>query len=511
VTPSRPLRLLHFDLKTVFSYGDQLLFEAVRATFNGFGGGDVFDLTESVPMRDPVRPRLIDRINSDFDGVVLGGGGIFPRATQAAAASGWQWNISLDMLRRLEKPIIIFGAGNAPLSSPARAKSLFARHLRETADRTVFFGLRSSGAADSIRSWLDDDHGERVTVQPCPTTLTRVLFPDLVPESISHDRRLALQFGLEDAHIASGLTPESMNPQVVRIVRELQNEGWEVECIAHKRADMNFHRAHGSELGLTAHELFRRTDLLFEGISTYARFPIVLGARGHSQMIPFGIGNIPISVSTNDKIRYFAHDMGHPEWLIDPKSPSFVEQALTAVRDVDERRVDLHRELRSLQQGFVDLTESNLATIHHRLTGVSIDAHLGACDRRQRALALSGYNESYERRQLAERLGAEREQVRSLRSELDELRKQGRPPDPRWLLARARTLAATGDLQSARNMTRTIDAVDPEFFRLHARPGWDDGIWRKLPPLAITAGWRSRRVLRRALHRVGAADADRVA
>ena len=53
--PRRPQRLLHLDLKTVYSYGDQLLFELVRQTFNSFGGGGFFDVTSRIPTGS--RPR----------------------------------------------------------------------------------------------------------------------------------------------------------------------------------------------------------------------------------------------------------------------------------------------------------------------------------------------------------------------------------------------------------------------------------------------------------------------
>jgi hypothetical protein len=64
--------LLHFDLKTVYSYGDQLLFELVRQTFNSFGGGAYFDVTESRRYRERATTTWVDQVNENFDGVVIG-------------------------------------------------------------------------------------------------------------------------------------------------------------------------------------------------------------------------------------------------------------------------------------------------------------------------------------------------------------------------------------------------------------------------------------------------------
>jgi hypothetical protein len=66
------LRLFHFDIKTYGNYGDTLLFEAVRELFEGFAGGDAFEVVQSRQLRDPVTPRLVDFINENVDAVVIG-------------------------------------------------------------------------------------------------------------------------------------------------------------------------------------------------------------------------------------------------------------------------------------------------------------------------------------------------------------------------------------------------------------------------------------------------------
>ncbi|HEV2930528.1 MAG TPA: hypothetical protein VGW74_17730, partial [Propionibacteriaceae bacterium] len=106
------LRLFHFDIKTYGNYGDTLLFEAVKETFNGFRGGECFEIYDSRPLRDPVGPSLVDYLTTDFDAVVVGGGGLFLRGSHAKPRSGWQWNISLDQLRRLKPPLVIYSVGN---------------------------------------------------------------------------------------------------------------------------------------------------------------------------------------------------------------------------------------------------------------------------------------------------------------------------------------------------------------------------------------------------------------
>lgn len=400
-------RLLHLDLKTVYSYGDQLLFELVRQAFNSWGGGAYLELTTASPFREAVTSSFVDDINENFDGVVIGGGGIFPRRTNATPASGWQWNITVDLLKRLRKPIIVFGAGNPAQFDPERHNRVFRKHINQTMSQSVFFGLRSTGAVDDMRAWLDDPgSAPQLTLQPCPTTISRVLLPGAAGHGPVADKRIGIQVGLEVAHVDSGLEPGAIFPRLRELISTLQEDGWDVEFLGHKRADMAFFQEYGAELGLTGHRLYGSTKVLFNGVRTYARLPIVLGARGHSQMIPFGLNNIPLSLSTNDKIRYFAHEIGHPEFLIDPWQSDFASAALTQVRAVEANRAALHAELAATQRRFVDTTTSNLSTIYERLTGEKVTASFVPYSDRELSLAQAGYDNDYERRRLLEAMVA---------------------------------------------------------------------------------------------------------
>ena len=144
--------MLHLDLKTVNSYGDQLLFELVRQTFNSFGGGGYFDVTESHPFRERATEAWVDQVNENFDGVVIGGGGIFP-PVQRRARLGLQWNITTEILARLKKPVIVFGAGNPPDFDADTYKPVFRTHVNQTMKQSIFFGLRSTGAVDAMREY----------------------------------------------------------------------------------------------------------------------------------------------------------------------------------------------------------------------------------------------------------------------------------------------------------------------------------------------------------------------
>src|SRR5688572_2032953 len=107
-----PIKVFHFDIKTLGNYGDTILFEAVRQIFQGYGNRDVFRFSGSRNLRDVVNPKLVRAVNDNYDAVVIGGGGLFLADTNPNERSGWQWNISIEQLQRIQKPLIVFAVGN---------------------------------------------------------------------------------------------------------------------------------------------------------------------------------------------------------------------------------------------------------------------------------------------------------------------------------------------------------------------------------------------------------------
>ncbi|WP_151525841.1 polysaccharide pyruvyl transferase family protein [Serinicoccus kebangsaanensis] len=403
------LRLFHFDIKTYGNYGDTLLFEAVRETFEGFGGGAYFEVAGSRPLRDPVGPKVMDRINSEFDAVVVGGGGLFLRDTNPNSRSGWQWNISLPMLRRLKIPLVVFAVGNNRFIGQEDFGPPFHEHLNLTLDKSVFVGLRNHGSVESIRDYVTHDP-ERVEYQPCPTTLASYLYPDLFRPSIENRRVIGAESIIGKRQKAVGFDADAIYRDQVAALSRLSAEGWSVWSYPHARADMTFHERLG-EAGLVdrEHILWGSSDVLFQGVQAFADLPVILGTRGHAQMVPFGMGSVPLSLHVHHKTRYFATDIGHPEWAIDPRADDFQQVLYRTVREVHENGPELREELAGVRGRFFDLTLDNLATIYERITGVRPPASFEPLTPRARRQADQLYHETFERTRLEEKLQAVRD------------------------------------------------------------------------------------------------------
>ena len=478
----------------MYSYGDQLLFELVRQTFNSFGGGAYFDVTKSHPFREPATAAWVDQVNENFDAVVIGGGGIFPRRLNAAAVSGWQWNITTELLARLKKPVIVFGAGNPPNFDPDNYNPVFRTHINQTMKQSIFCGLRSTGAVDAMREYLDDPADAPLVFQPCPTTINKYLLPSLVGVDQPGERRLGLQLGLETPHIDSGLTPEAIFPRYVELVKELRAAGWQIDFFAHKRTDFAFFTEHGKGLGLNPVQLYGTPDVLFAGVHAYAQPTIVLGARGHSQMVPFGAGRIPLSLSTNQKIRYFAHEAGHPEWLIDPWANDMADRSLATIRQADENRAQLEADIAITQQRFLAATRDNLAVIYERLTGERVEADLVPYTDRELRLSLAGYADDLERRELRDRL---RKHTTKRRTPNPGTRTTAPVVTASALLKQSLDAARKGDYGTARRLRTAATALDADLVAARPTPFWDSGLAHFVGGPVVATARRARKILGR--------------
>jgi polysaccharide pyruvyl transferase WcaK-like protein len=97
----------------------------------------------------------------------------------------------------------------------------------------------------------------------------------------------------------------------------------------------------------------------------YNEMEIVLGMRGHAQMIPFGLNCKIVTLSTHNKMRYFLEDIEAPELLVDLREEvnSIEDRILTAVNLLQEKDSYYQEHFRAKQEEFAQITERNLDQI----------------------------------------------------------------------------------------------------------------------------------------------------
>ncbi|MEU8705136.1 tetratricopeptide repeat-containing glycosyltransferase family protein [Streptomyces sp. NPDC048565] len=349
--------------------GDKVLPEAVRQCF-GSDTGPARWHERSVHLL--VDEPALEELNARR-GIVVGGGGLFLPDTAPNSNSGWQWNVSDDVLARITAPLAVFAVGYNVFDGQRYRRERFAASLRALVGKSAFFGLRNQGSVDRVRELLPEELRDRVRYQPCPTTVARHLDPtldgdgdgdgdgygagdrdrdDTVLINCAYDRA-GLRFGHDYGHFLA---------ETAAAVRDIGKRA-EVRYAAHMPADEKFvhdlRREHGIALPVEPLYLFTN-DRIRE---LYRRTRLVIGMRGHAGMIPFGCGTPIISLVSHPKLAYFLSDIDRPDWGVSVHDRALgarlAERAAAVLDDHRAAVADVH----GRQERLWSVTRANLAEL----------------------------------------------------------------------------------------------------------------------------------------------------
>jgi lipopolysaccharide biosynthesis glycosyltransferase len=358
-------RLAHvaFYMDEQGNAGDKVLPESVRRCFGS-------DIGESAWQSEHVHRHFdeaaLERVNKQR-GLVIGGGGLFIPDTSPNGASAWQWNVSDEMLRRVEVPLAVFAVGYNAFEGQTYARTRFTESLTALAEQASFFGLRNHGSVERVRALLPARLRDKVVFQPCPTTVTRQLMPDWQDPVFRDDTvlvncaydRAGLRFGHDYAHFLG---------QLATAVREL-GEDTEVRYAAHAVTDETFvhdlRRVHGISLPvLPMYEW--STERIFR---EYARTRLVIGMRGHAGMIPFGCGTPILSLISHPKLAYFLKDIERPEWGVSVHERQLAGLLTERARGLLDRHEETVADVHDRQRALWKTTEENISLLTGLLGG----------------------------------------------------------------------------------------------------------------------------------------------
>ncbi len=284
--------------------GDTMLSFCVRQ-FLPIQNWEIRTVTESI------NDDVIRQIN-ETDLLVIGGGGLFLPDTNANSVSGWQWAISEEQLERIQVPIIVFSVGYNYFKGQKNSE-LFIRSINALVRKASFVGLRNMGSVKAIREILDDSLREKVVFQPCVTTVINKLFAVKKKENT---RKVGVNIAFDREEQRYGAYKEIILEKIAKAVSEISQSGYKICYIAHCDEDLKF-LEFLDRLNID-YKLYNLTCALpGEIVSCYHNMSIVLGMRGHAQMIPFGMGCRIISLGTHDKMKWFLEDIGAMEWYVD--------------------------------------------------------------------------------------------------------------------------------------------------------------------------------------------------
>jgi polysaccharide pyruvyl transferase WcaK-like protein len=364
-------RLLHIGVHNSANRnaGDTLLFPVVRKAFDTMLGSCDWELRQAW---EPFTQEDALRINSEFDGIVIGGGGLLLRdqAGSDVSNSGWQWNSAVPAVQAITVPVIVFAIGYNRFRGQEDFAPVFTDHMRILSEKTVFFGLRNTGSINALKDYLLPEQKSKLSRQFCPTTLLWQLYPECRALAQSHDKKLsrilAFNAAFDRAHLRFGDKADEILMNVAHALLVAQERGWSIIMTAHKTMDRQF-EVYLDRVGVN-YKTADLTDAAPDEIMTfYAQIDFAIGMRGHAQMIPFGLRRPIMSIISHDKMRFLLEDIDRTKWGVEVDSPDFVERVELALILIENDRKAVHSDLAIAQQKVWVETNSNFQFIEDAL------------------------------------------------------------------------------------------------------------------------------------------------
>ena len=303
-----------------------------------------------------VDQKIVDKINQN-DMMVIGGGGLFLRDTNANIKSGWQWSCDVENLRRINVPIVMFAVGYNRFRGQEDFDPIFTENLNEFVKKASFIGIRNYGSINKIRPYLHSQElREKLTFQPCMTTIISNIYPDLTDYSQKED---FVAFNCAFDREKLRINDDSLYYSIARVAKRI-SEITKVKYYSHMLTDnkiLDFFDELNVPYELV--EFKSPVNMLVE----YAKPKLVIGMRGHAQMIPFGCNTPILSIISHDKLGYFLDDINHPEWGVDVLDKNFEKLLLQKSIDFYNNYSNHMEAVNEEQLKLLKITEYNLEKI----------------------------------------------------------------------------------------------------------------------------------------------------
>lgn len=352
--------------------GDTVLFPAVRDLFDFALGPCGWEFRQ---IWAPFQADEVTRLNeSDLDAIVIGGGGLLLRGQEGAdsTASGWQWNCSVDTLKKIQKPIIVFAVGYNRFRGQEEFDPVFTDHLNALTARSPFVGLRNSGSIREVSSYLRDSSlKKRLKLQSCPTTLAWQIYPQARAKAEAQDaknsRVLAFNCAFDRTNCRFGAGERQILSDLARALKAIAADGWKLIVVSHKKIDRQI-EPYLDEQGVSYAAVDLTNASAAAVLDVYAEVDLAIGLRGHAQLIPFGLRRPILTVISHEKMKYFLEDLGHPEWGVDVEEPGFAEALIEKVRQFGlGQRAETRRHVDQAQARLWEQTLNNFKLIEPAL------------------------------------------------------------------------------------------------------------------------------------------------
>lgn len=274
---------------------------------------------------------LIHQINKSCDVIIIGGGGLIFNRPQDNSKSGWQWNIDINYIDHIKIPIVVYGIGYNKFEYDKNDfKSVTREHLLKTIDKSALFSVRNTGTKEYLVKL--GGNASKIDVIPDPGMFAQPSFIK-IPGIATNKVKIGINWTTDRENQTF---PEPWNVTKERFLCELVKA---INKISGKYDIQVFYIGHmGYEFDKAIIEYFKSyldikpiiideclCEIYPPGdgekvgylVDIYRQMDLVLGMRGHSNIVSFGQNTPCIAIGSHRKLRYFKKDIHDEENIID--------------------------------------------------------------------------------------------------------------------------------------------------------------------------------------------------
>lgn len=304
------------------NYGDLAIQAGMMHTLQHMAscqGQSIEFIPIDLKQQSPLHEGLIDLINYRGDMLLVGGGGLIMPGDGFTTRSGWQFNISEKDLDKLKVPLVIYGIGYNIFPGDERVmEGDIIRHLIKTREVAKLFSVRDYGTRD----WLTNREVWDIDVIPDPA----MFCPSYISMgSLARLNEFCIGLCWAGDRMDRRFPPSGDDRDVIKRVSDILLEclevqgGGKVVYIPHVgiydwKAAILFEQYLGNSFCNIAEEIpylfpesLAQVPLV---VGIYSMMNVVVGMRGHSNIIPYGQGVPVIGFGNHLKNQFFAKSVG---------------------------------------------------------------------------------------------------------------------------------------------------------------------------------------------------------
>lgn len=350
----QPNSFLHLSAYTIDNAGDNLLVTSLR---------DLIEKVVDVPItwiKKSIREKLSDEtvmLANNTKGIIIGGGGLFLKDTNANDISGWQWPCAINELDKLKVPVYYLGLGYNRFRNQNDFDEVFYNNINRVVEQASFFGMRNSGSVNAIRGYLREELKHKVVFQPCATTVLSKIYK--IPPISYEPLFIAVNCAFDRSDMRYGDRKEEILKSIAKSLK-IFSSTYKIKYYIHMKSDeemLPFFDAINLKYECVYLNKPMSTD---DFLRVYSSPTLVWAMRGHAQLIPFGCGTPTVSIITHDKLGWFLEDVAHKEWGVDVLDSMFEKKLYETTTYMLENLEKVKHEISIEKDKLWNITVTNL-------------------------------------------------------------------------------------------------------------------------------------------------------